>query len=176
MRYVSCIFLIVSLVVFSCKPEPTYEKNDEKVVKTKVALLDTVFTNDTTSMIYTFSLFDEHPNNKQISWLVKNYYLKLIEHDISTKALSSHSKIQRAHRFQTEKLDISLMIFFCATKEDALSIWVDNDFSDYYDNNYGIIGSVLYVVDGEDEKSVNNLLSWFATEGQMKYKMENNTD
>lgn len=153
-------------ILMSCMNE-----NNRDDSKTKQPYANISETKEIVLKLQPSSLLDGHPNEKQIICFINNYKEAFVDESIKINALTSQNLIQKAYRFRTISTSTYLILFFCETEKDAIAVWENNDFSEYYGNNFGVLGSVLYIVDGEDEHNIGNLLSWFSKEGKEQCKM-----
>ncbi len=109
-------------------------------------------------------LSDEHPNKETMEWFLNNYAEEFIESNESWDVLVHQKLIQKGYEFRTKSSNISLILIFCKNQKDALLIAEANFPVVNGVKKAGVNGGVLFVVEGEDEYKVNDVLGWFAGE------------
>lgn len=108
------------------------------------------------------TLSDDHPNKKQMETLLNTYDEKFIFAKVNEIPLKQEWLIQKRYDFRTKKSELSLTLIFCKNQQDALDIGEVNFNSTDNHPKYGVNGAVLFVVNGKDERKINDVLSWFS--------------
>jgi hypothetical protein len=105
---------------------------------------------------------DEHPNKKNIECFLNNYKEEFIEYKEGLGILENQDLIQNKYCFQTKSNSVTLILIFCNNWEDAQTVGKTNFSSVDNNQNFGTNGAVLFVVKGDDEWKVRDVLSHFA--------------
>ncbi|MDD3859583.1 MAG: hypothetical protein PHW83_05240 [Bacteroidales bacterium] len=140
-------YLIIGLICISCQGQK--QNSDTETQKIKIQLND---------------LSDTHPNKQQMEHFLNNYKEEFIESELNTDYLKNQHLIQKQYCFRTKHSNVSLTLIFCEYQKDALSVAEANFNSDSIGQEFGINGSTLFIVEGNDKLEVNSVLSHFAGE------------
>lgn len=104
----------------------------------------------------------EHPNKRSMEWFLNNYKEEFIEQKEDLGVFKNQDLIENQICFQTKSKNITLILFFCKNFKDAQSVGETNFSSHDNNQNFGTNGAVLFVVKGNDEREVHDVLSHFA--------------
>lgn len=95
---------------------------------------------------------------------LNNFEEEFIEQKAAMVDLENQNLIQNTYYFKTKSSGVSVLLFFCANGNDALTLGKANFSSNENNQQFGTNGAVLFVVKGDDQIKVNSVLSHFSGE------------
>lgn len=146
MKFSILIPYLIVLIFFSCQNQAN--KHDVENEKVKVQLKG----------------IDNHPNKAHMEWLLNNYEEEFIASEVNLKTLEHDNLIQIGYNFHTKLSNVSLILIFCKNQQDAVTIAYANFPVVEGVQSTGVNGGVLFVVQGNDQNKVDDVLGWFAGE------------
>lgn len=153
------LFFLLLFISLSCQQGNNNAESENADVE--VQLSDTTEVEKTTIHL---DEMDGHPNKEQMEWMLNNYEEEFVILEKDWKPLEQDSLVQERYHFYTKTSNVAVDLFFCSHQNDALTFAESNFPAVDGAPKTGVNGAVLFVVEGDDEYKVNNVLSWFAGE------------
>lgn len=139
MRKTALFYLFFGILMISCQAQ-TEQGDSEK--------------------IQLIGLSEKHPDKIRMEHLLNNSEEEFVATEPEKDLLKSEDLIQGKYGFQTKDSAVSILLIFCKDQADALAV----SETGFTNQARGVNGATLFVVTGEDENRVNEVLSYFAGE------------
>ena len=159
MKQVFLIGLLAS-VLFSCNESSTTDEtandlqvNVDSLIKDEVVELET----ESSSHQFT-ALAEDNPTKTHFESLLNTYYEEFEELPFGEVDFESSELVYGYTLFRTVETKTEVRFFF-ADKQSDLITFAQANFQEGY---YGVNGGGLFLVAGDDDQSLNDVLSWFA--------------
>lgn len=151
---------ITSLFITSCQNQTSTDNSESDTTVDQVSAdLDSVFQEVPDLNEHQFSaLADDNPTKEHFESLLNGYYEDFEEIPFGEVDFVSSELVYGFTQFRTIETNTHVKFFFADHQDDLIAFGQKN----FEEGYYGVNGGGLFLVSGEDDQSMNDVLSWFS--------------